>query len=269
MPQGCMWGFEGQLWSFWMAPWSSDTVLFSPCVFTMIFTGLGNGGGKRQLVTPSHQLDGGSNTGERVQLTRKIASALNKIIQNARFKKKVSLEETKAPKRRPLLPRKTDRLLDLRVLPGHWSQWFCRELCGPICSCSSKWWYSGIRFEMGRNFIINDENLIWWYLGRIVQTKNTRVWETQDRIGIVQYGDSSEESQTWLSQIEDSGEKKYRAEFENEEFWGQKRKFWKERRGQESGDKTAWTKNFRRMLALESQRAVFERRQLQFPTRYQ
>ena len=26
-------------------------------------------------------------------------------------------------------------------------------------------------------------------IGRIVQTKNTRVWETQDRIGIVQYGD--------------------------------------------------------------------------------
>ena len=36
--------------------------------------------------------------------------------------------------------------------------------------------------------------------------------------GIVQYGDSSEESWTWLSQIEDNGEKKYRAEFTNEEF---------------------------------------------------
>ena len=47
---------------------------------------------------------------------------------------------------------------------------------------------------MGRNSIINDENPIWWHLGRIVQTKNTRVWETQDRIGIVQSGDSSEES---------------------------------------------------------------------------
>ena len=41
--------------------------------------------------------------------------------------------------------------------------------------------------------------------------KNTRVWETQDRVGIVQYGDSPEESWTWLSQIEDDGEKKYRA----------------------------------------------------------
>ena len=60
---------------------------------------------------------------------------------------------------------------------------------------------------MGRNFTINDENPIWWHLGRIVQTKNTRVWETQDRIGIERPGDSSEESRTWLSQIEDDGEK--------------------------------------------------------------
>ena len=45
----------------------------------------------------------------------------------------------------------------------------------------------------------------------IVQNKNTRVWETQDRIGIVWPGDSSEENRTWLSQIENYGEKKYRA----------------------------------------------------------
>ena len=70
-------------------------------------------------------------------------------------------------------------------------------------------WYSGIRFEMGRNYIINDENAIWWHLGRIVQTKNTRVWETQDRIGKIKHGDSSEENITWLSKIENDGEKKY------------------------------------------------------------
>ena len=113
------------------------------------------------------------------------------IIPNS---KERSVWRNKKPKRGPFPSWKTDRLPDLRVLPGHWSQWFCRELCRPIYNCSSKWWYSGIRFEMGRNFIINDENPIWWHLGRIVQIKNTRVWETQDRIGIVQPGDSSEES---------------------------------------------------------------------------
>ena len=61
----------------------------------------------------------------------KTASAVNRIIQHTRFKKKVSL-------RRPLSPRKTDRLPDLRVFPGHWSQRFCRELCRLIHYCSSK-----------------------------------------------------------------------------------------------------------------------------------
>ena len=49
-------------------------------------------------------------------LDARIASALSKIIQNTRFKTKVSLEDMKA---------KTDTLLDLRILLGHWSQWFC------------------------------------------------------------------------------------------------------------------------------------------------
>ena len=190
-------------------------------------------------------------------LDAKIASALNRIIHNARSKKKVSLEKQKSPKRGPFPPRKTDRLPDLRVLPGHWSQWFCRELCRLIYSCSSTWWYSGIRSEMGRNSTINDANPIWWHLGRILQNKNTRVWETQDRIGIVWPGDSSEEVGKWLSQIENYGEKKYRAELTNEEFWSQKQKLWDKRRGQESGDKTAWTKKSRRLLAMGSQRAVF------------
>ena len=64
----------------------------------------------------------GTQTPDFEVLEAKIASALNRIIQNTRFKKKVSLKEMKAQKRRPLPPRKTDRLPDLRVLPGHWSQ---------------------------------------------------------------------------------------------------------------------------------------------------
>ena len=37
---------------------------------------------------------------------------LNKIIQNFQFKKKVSLEEQKAPRRGPVSARETDRLHD-------------------------------------------------------------------------------------------------------------------------------------------------------------
>ena len=47
-------------------------------------------------------------------LDARIASALNKIIQNTRFKKKVSLEEQKAQKEDRFLRRKTDRLPPLR-----------------------------------------------------------------------------------------------------------------------------------------------------------
>ena len=120
-----------------------------------------------------------------------------------------------------------------------------------------EWRYSGIRFKVGRNFIFNDKDSTWWHLGRIVQIKNRRVWETQDRIGIVWPVDSSEENRTWQSQIENDGEKKYRARFTKQEFWGQKWKLWKKRRGQESRDKTAWTKNSWRLLAMGNQRAVF------------
>ena len=54
-------------------------------------------------------------------LDAKIASALNRIIHNTQFKRKVSLEEQIAQKEDRFLW-KTDRLRDLRVLPGRWSQ---------------------------------------------------------------------------------------------------------------------------------------------------
>ena len=71
-------------------------------------------------------------------LDAKIASALNRITHNSHFKRRISLEEMKAQKRGPFPLWKTTRLLDLRVLAGHWSQRFCRELCRPIYCCSSK-----------------------------------------------------------------------------------------------------------------------------------
>ena len=51
-------------------------------------------------------------------LDARIASALNRIIHNAPFCG-VSLETRKAQKRGPFPSWKTDRLPDLRVLPGH------------------------------------------------------------------------------------------------------------------------------------------------------
>ena len=148
-------------------------------------------------------------------LDARIASALNKIIQNSQFKRRISLEEQKGPEAGQFPSRQTDCLLDLRSLPGHRNPWFCRILCRTVHYCSPKWRYAGIRFWVGRNIIVYDENPAWWHLGRIVQLKNTRVWETKDCIGIVRPADSSEEVRTWLSQIENHGEKKYRARNSN------------------------------------------------------
>ena len=55
-------------------------------------------------------------------LDARIASALNKIINNSHFKRRISLEEQKAKKEGPFPSRKADCFLDLLSLPGHWSQ---------------------------------------------------------------------------------------------------------------------------------------------------
>ena len=65
-------------------------------------------------------------------LDARIASALNNIIHNSQFRRRVSLEEQKAQKEDGSW--KTDRLLDLRVLPGQRSQRFCRKLHRPTIS---------------------------------------------------------------------------------------------------------------------------------------
>ena len=53
-------------------------------------------------------------------LDAKIASALNTIIQNSHFKKRGQSGGTERSERRSVLSRKTDRLHDLRLLPGYW-----------------------------------------------------------------------------------------------------------------------------------------------------
>ena len=71
-------------------------------------------------------------------LDARIASALNRIIHISHLKKKGQSGGTKSSKRGPFPSRKKDRLPHLRVLLGHWSQWFRREFCQPIYNCSSK-----------------------------------------------------------------------------------------------------------------------------------
>ena len=126
-------------------------------------------------------------------LDARIASALNKIIQNTRFKKKVSLEEMKAHKEDCFLRGRQIAYLIYEYFRVTGANDSVENYADPftvvlrnddIQEFDSKW---------DQNSVVDDANPIWWHLGKLVQIKNARVWETQDRIGIVQCGDSSEE----------------------------------------------------------------------------
>ena len=86
------------------------------------------------------------------------------------------------------------------------------------------------------------KNPIWRHHWRIEKIMNTRVWETQDCVGIVQWWDSSGEYWTWQLLIGDSGDEKCAAKSTNQEFWSQKRKVCKERRSQETGGQNSVNK---------------------------
>ena len=71
-------------------------------------------------------------------LVARIVSSLNKIIPNSYFKTEGQSGGTEGSESRLILSQKTDRLLDLRLLPGHWRQRFCARLCRLILYCSSE-----------------------------------------------------------------------------------------------------------------------------------
>ena len=142
-------------------------------------------------------------------LDARITSALNRIIHNTQFKRKVSLEEQKAQKEdRSLRGRPIAYLIYeyFRVTGANDSVDNCADLFtiglrnDDIQEFDSKW--DGIILSMTK--IPPDDILEGLYKLRI---------RVQDRIGIVRPGDSSEENRTWLSQIENNGKKKYRARF--------------------------------------------------------
>ena len=129
-------------------------------------------------------------------LDARIASALNKIIQNTRFKKKVSLEEMKAQKEdRFLRGRQIAYLIyeNFRVTGANdsvenYADLFTVALRNDdIQEFDSKW--DGILLSMTQ--IPPDDILEGVYGLKIRESERT-----QDRIRIVQYGDSSEESRT-------------------------------------------------------------------------
>ena len=201
-------------------------------------------------------------------LDARIASALNKIIHNSHFKRRISLEEQNAQKQdRFLRGRQIAYLIYeyFRVTGAHdsvenYADLFTISLRNDdIQEFDSKW--DGILLSMTK--IPPDDILEGLYKLRIRESEKLKtVLELYDmEIHQEKLGPDFHRVKTMVKRSieQDIRNKNFGAEMEIRE----------ERRGQESGNKTMCTKNSWRLLAMGNQRAVCERRRLQFPPRYQ
>ena len=108
------------------------------------------------------------------------------------------------------------------------------------------------RYEMEWNSIVFNQNSTWWCLGKAAQIENTWVWSTQNLSGIVWHGNSSEDTDARLSQIENDVEEKHRSETQTAKLWRQKWENWN--RG--SGESQAWTPRTRWLEYREKPRPI-------------
>ena len=192
-------------------------------------------------------------------LDARIVSALNRIIHNSHFKRRISLEEQKAQKQdRILRGRQIAYLIYeyFRVTGANDSAENYADLCtivlrnDDIQEFDSKW--DGILLSMTK--IPPDDILEGLYKLRIRESEKLRtVLELYDlEIHQKKLGPDHHRLKTTVKR---SIEQNLRMK----NFGARNGNYEKKRRGQESGEKTACTKNSWRLLAMGNQRAVFER----------
>ena len=142
-------------------------------------------------------------------LDAKIASALNKIIQNSHFKKKVSLEEQKALKEDRFLRGRQIAFMiydNFRVTGAHldYTDLFSITLRNDnVQEFDTRW--NEILFSKTK--IPSDDILESLYKLRIGESD-----QLKKKIGIVRHGKSSEDIDAQSSKVEDGGEEKHRSE---------------------------------------------------------
>ena len=190
-------------------------------------------------------------------LDARIASALNRIIHNSHFKRRISQEEQKAQKEdRFLRGRQIAYLIyDFFQVTGiHDSVENYADLFtvgfrnDDIQEFDSKW--CGILLSMTK--IPRDDILEGLYKLRIRESEQLKtVLELYDLE--IHQKKAGLDYHRFKTMVKRSIEQDLRMK----NFWSQNWKLWEERRGQESRDKTAWTKNSWRLLAMGRQRAVF------------
>ena len=195
-------------------------------------------------------------------LDAKIASALNKIIQNSQIKKKVSLEEQKAQKENRFLRGRQIAFMIydyFRVTGAHdtvldYADLFSITLhddniqefdtrCDEVLLSMSK--------------IPSDDILESLYKLRIRESAQLKTvlelynMETHQK----KLGPDYHRLKTMVK-------RSIEQDIRNKNFGIRNGNYEKKRRGQESGNKTACTKNSWRLLAMGNQRAMCERKQL-------
>ena len=202
-------------------------------------------------------------------LDARIVSTLNKIIHNSYLKRRISLEEQKAQKQDRFLRGRQIAYLIYEYFRGtgandsvvNYADLFTIVLRNDdIQESDSKW--DGILLSMTK--LPPDDILDGLYkLRRRESEKLKTVLELYDlETHQKKIGPDYHRLKTMVKRVSSKsyeiGNLVPEAEIMREKC-----------RGQESGSKTACTKNSWRLLAMGSQRAVCERRQLQFPPRYQ
>ena len=202
-------------------------------------------------------------------LDARIASALNKIIHNSHFKRKISLEEQKAQKEdRFLRGRQIAYLIyeQFRVTGTDSSVETYTDLFtiavrnGDIQEFDSKW--DGILLSMRK--IPPDDILEGLYKLRIRESDKLKtVLELYDlETHQKKLGPDYHRLKATVKRSISS--RKFEIRTLRPEAEILRRTPWSRIQGQTSGTKNSW-----RLLAVGSQRAMCERRQLQFPPRYQ
>ena len=171
----------------------------------------------------------------------RIASALNRIIHNSHFKRRVNLEEQKAQKEDRFLRGRQiacwststsgslEPMILSRIMPTYLQLFFRNN---DIQEFDSKW--DGILLSMTK--IPSDDILEGLYKLRIRESEKLK---TVLELYYVEQRKAGPDYHRLKTMLKRSIEQ----DLQIKNFWGQKRKLWKKRRGQESGDKTAWTKN--------------------------
>ena len=200
-------------------------------------------------------------------LDARIASALNKIIHNSHFKRRISLEEHKAQKQdRFLRGRQIAYLIyDCFRVTGandsveNYADLFTISLRNEdIQEFDSKW--DGILLSMTK--IPHDDILEGLYKLRIRESDKLKtVLELYD-LEIHQKKLEPDDHR-----LKTMVKRSIEQEIRNRNFGSRNGKFEKNAVVKNQGTKQACTKNSWRLLAMGNQRAVCERRQLQFPTR--